>query len=407
MEQPPQRTEKKGALHVAAISGALLFVVGIGVGSLLPLPFARGSEANAPEGVDFSSLYRAWHILEQNYVPASASSTPIAPDERVWGAISGLAGSYGDPYTVFLPPEEKESFESEVRGDFEGVGMEIGVRDDMLIVIAPLKDTPAYRAGIKSGDAILLIDGESTLGLSTEDAVRKIRGPKGSTVVLTVSRDGGAPFEIPIVRDTILLPTIDTELTEEGVFVVSLYSFNALAPEYFRNAIREFGASGSTKLLIDLRGNPGGFLEVANELASWFLPVGKVIVSEDHGGKGGDKVHRSRGYDVFTDIVDIAILLDRGSASASEIFAGALREHGRATIIGETSFGKGSVQQLFPVTDNTSLKITIAQWLTPDGNSISAGGIAPDIEVLFTEEDIKAERDPQKERAIEFLITGE
>lgn len=397
--------EKGGFLKSGVVIGAVFFVFGIILGASGVFPFA-GAQTNSapPEGVDFAPLYRAWHILESHYVPASTTAPRISSEERLWGVIRGLAESYGDPYTTFLPPEEKKSFESEVRGDFEGVGMEIGVRDGTLTVIAPLKNTPAYRAGVESGDAILMIDGAPTLGLSTEEAVRTIRGPKGSTVVLTLSRSGGAPFEVPIVRDTILLPTIDTELTEEGVFVISLYSFNAMAPEYFRGAIREFAASGSTRLLIDVRGNPGGFLEVAIELASWFLPVGKVIVSEDHGGASPDKVHRSRGYDVFTDVVRVAVLINQGSASASEIFAGALQQHGKATLIGTQTFGKGSVQQLFPVTNDTSLKITIAQWLTPNGQSISDGGLTPDIEVEVTQEDRDADHDPQKTRAIQFLL---
>ncbi|PIR85484.1 hypothetical protein COU15_00100 [Candidatus Kaiserbacteria bacterium CG10_big_fil_rev_8_21_14_0_10_45_20] len=392
------------------IISAIVFIVGVIAGSTGILPFAGANTdvGKIPENADFDALHRAWNILEQNYVSASSTQPDVSPEERVWGAISGLASSYGDPYTTFFPPEEKKSFESEVRGDFEGVGMEIGLRDDVLVVIAPLKNTPAYRAGIESGDVILLIDGKSTQGFTTEEAVRLIRGPKGSTVVLTVSRDGGAPFEIPIVRDTILLPTIDTTLRDDGVFVLSLYSFNALAPQYFRGAIQEFANSGSTKLLIDLRGNPGGFLEVAIELSSWFLPVGKVVVSEDHGeGASAHVVHRSRGYDVFNDVVDVAILINQGSASASEIFAGALQQHGEATLIGSSSFGKGSVQQLFPVTDDTSLKITIAQWLTPNGKSISDGGLTPDIEVEVTDEDRAAERDVQLERAVEFLLNGE
>lgn len=396
--------EKGKSSRTGILIGGVFFVVGIVLGASGIFPFAGAQMQNTPpEDVDLTALYRAWHILEAQYVPASTTAPLISPQERVWGAISGLADSYGDSYTVFMPPEEKKSFESEVRGDFEGVGMEIGIRDDMLTVIAPLKNTPAYRAGVESGDIIITIDGASTAGISTEEAVRKIRGPKGSTVTLTVSREGGAPFEIPITRDTILLPTIDTELTEEGVFIISLYSFNALAPEYFRNAIREFAESGSTRLLIDVRGNPGGFLEVAIELSSWFLPVGTVIVTEDYGGRSPDKVHRSRGYDVFTDAVRVAVLIDQGSASASEIFAGALQQHGKATLIGAQTFGKGSVQQLFPVTDDTSLKITVAQWLTPNGQSISDGGLAPDIEVDVTSEDREEERDPQRERAIQFL----
>ncbi len=388
------------------IASVFLFGSGVVVGLSSGTSFAGEASSLPPEGVDFGPLYKSWHILEEHFV-AATTTDGVSSEERLWGAIQGLANSYGDDYTIFLPPAEKELFESEVRGDFEGVGMEIGVRDEILTVIAPLKDTPAYRAGIKSGDRILEIDGESTQGLSTEAAVRKIRGERGTEVVFTISRNGEAPFTISVVRDTILLPTLDTELREDGVFVIELYSFNASAPQLFRDAIREFAESGTDKMLIDLRGNPGGYLEVAVDLASWFLPIGRAVVIEDYNDESKNTTHRSRGYDVFTDQLKLAILINEGSASASEIFAGALREHGKATLIGETSFGKGSVQQVFPVTDTTSLKITIARWLTPNGSSISDGGITPDIEVALTEEDAEAERDPQLERAAAFLTSGQ
>jgi len=401
-----QKNQRVRAILGAAFALTLAFGGGLALGSSgFQVAGAETESALPPEGTDFGPLYKAWRLLEEHFASAT-SSAAVSEEERVWGAIKGVARSYGDDYTVFFPPEEKELFESAVRGDFEGVGMEIGIRDEILTVIAPLKGTPADQAGIKSGDRILEIDGESTAGITTDAAVQKIRGERGTSVTFTISRDSGTPFEVSVVRDTIALPTLDTELRGDGVFVIRLYGFNALAPQRFRNAIREFVDSGTDKLVIDLRGNPGGFLEVAVELASWFLPLGKTIVSEDYSDASQDSVHRSYGYDVFTDQLKLVILIDQGSASASEIFAGALSQHGKATLIGETSFGKGSVQQVFPVTENTSLKITVARWLTPDGTSISQNGITPDIEVEVTEEDIETGRDPQLERAVQFLITG-
>lgn len=382
----------------------LVFGGGLYVGASGRAPFAGANTVSSlpPEGVDFAPLYKAWNLLEQHHVPASTTDA-TSLNERVWGAVSGLAGSYDDPYTVFLPPQEKELFESEVRGDFQGVGMEIGIRDEILTVISPLKDTPAYRAGIQSGDKVIAIDGESTGGTSIEAAVLKIRGERGTAVVLTILRGSEPPFDVSVVRDTIVFPTVETTLREDGVFVLELHSFNAFAPQLFREAIAEFADANTDKLIIDLRGNPGGFLEVAVDLSSWFLPVGKVIVTEDYGDDSQDRVHRSRGYDVFSDQLKLVILIDQGSASASEIFAGALSQNGIGTIIGSQSFGKGSVQQVFEITDDTSLKVTVAHWLTPDGGSISDGGITPDIEVELTAEDREAERDPQLERAVEYL----
>lgn len=407
-EMNQKKTSKKG-FALASIS-ALVLVFGLGVflgaSGNAPLVGANTTSDLPPENIDFGPLYKTWRILEENYMPATTTD-PLTDEERVWGAISGLASSYGDPYTAFLPPAEKELFDSEVSGNFQGVGMEIGIRDEILTVISPLKDTPAYRAGIQSGDKILAIDGESTAGITIEGAVTRIRGEKGTAVTLTVLRDEATPFDVEVVRDVITFPTVETELRDDGIFVLRLYSFNALAPQLFRDAIAEFANARTDKLIIDLRGNPGGFLEVSVDLVSWFLPVGKVIVTEDYGDDSRDRAHRSRGYDVFTDQLKLVVLIDQGSASASEIFAGALSEHGKATLIGTPSFGKGSVQQVFDVTETSSVKVTIAHWLTPDGNSISDGGVAPDIEVEMTAEDREAERDPQLDRAVEFLLTGE
>lgn len=401
----------KGTKTRFIIGGILALVIVFGVGAFfgssgyVPLGKASAVSELPPEGVDFGSLYKSWRILEENFVPGTTTDA-LGDQEKVWGAIQGLAASYGDDYTIFLPPEEKEIFESEVRGDFQGVGMEIGLRDEALTVVAPLKGTPAYRAGIESGDTILEIDGEPTRGITTEAAVKKIRGPAGTAVKFLLAREGEEPFEVSVVRDTIILPTIDTEARGDGIFVIRLYGFNAQAPQLFRNAVREFANSGNDKLILDLRGNPGGFLEVAVDIASWFLPVGRTIVTEDYNNESQNNVHRSRGYDVFTDALKFAILIDGGSASASEILAGALREHGKATLIGEKTFGKGSVQQVFPVTADTSLKVTVARWLTPEGRSISHDGIEPDIQVSMTPEDREAGKDPQLDRAVEFLLTG-
>ncbi len=368
---------------------------------------------------DFSSFWKAWSAINEKYV---TSATSTSEQERVWGAIAGLAASLKDPYTVFFPPEEAKLFESEIAGNFEGVGMEIGIKDEVLTVIAPLKGTPAERAGIQSGDKILKINDEVSTNMRVDQAVKIIRGKKGTEVRLTIFREGKKePFEVKVVRDTIDLPTIDTEiksvktasgketgagglgLREDGIFVLKLYSFSANSPRLFRDALRKFVESGSQKLLIDLRGNPGGFLEAAVDMASWFLPPGKVVVTEDFGKKKPSNVHRSRGYNVFTDELKMVILVNGGSASASEIFAGAMREHGKAKLVGSKTFGKGSVQELVKITPDTALKVTVARWLTPNGISISEGGLTPDIEVKMTPEDVEKKRDPQMERAIKLF----
>ncbi len=358
-----------------------------------------------PEKVDFAPFWKAWSIVNNDFVP-TGTSTVASNQERVWGAIEGMVGSLGDPYTVFFPPVESKQFAADIKGSFGGVGMEVGQEDGIITVIAPLKGSPAEGAGLRAGDKILKVGDKEVSRLSVEEAVNYIRGPEGTTVTLTIGRTGKTPFDVKIVRQIISVPIIDTEELEGGIFRISLYSFTENSAVLFRSALREFIESGSNKLILDLRGNPGGYLESALDMASWFLPAGTPVIREDRGAGKEENVYRSRGYDIFTDKLQMVILVDGGSASASEILAGALSELGKATLIGETTFGKGSVQELVPVTADTSIKVTIARWLTPNGNTISELGITPEIEVKRTEEDFKAGRDRQLERAIEFLNTG-
>ena len=357
-----------------------------------------------PDDVDFAPFWKAWNLINEKYVPASTTAQKVDSQERVWGAIQGLTGSLGDPYTVFFPPVESALFESDIRGNFEGVGMEVVAKDGAVTVIAPLKNSPASRAGIMAGDRIAKIGNKETSNLSTEDAVLIIRGPKGTRVTLTIFRNGKKePFDIEVVRDVIDIPTIDTKTLPGGIFVIELYSFSAQSPNLFRAALREFVLSGNNKLILDLRGNPGGYLEAAIDMASWFLPPSKVIVREDFGPSREGKVYRSKGYDIFSETLKFVILVDRGSASASEILAGALAEHGRAVLVGDKTFGKGSVQELVGITSKTSLKITIARWLTPNGLSISQEGIEPQFTIKYSTADREAGRDPQLAKAIEIL----
>lgn len=354
--------------------------------------------------VDFAPFWKAWNIINQKYVPTNSTTTGGVDDQtRVYGAIKGMADSLGDPYTTFFPPVESKSFNEEISGQIEGVGMEVDIKDGVLTVIAPIKGTPAYKAGVKTGDKILKIDNTLTLKLSTEEAIKLIRGKKGTTVKITFVRAGVKdPFEVGIVRDVISIPTVDTE-TKGDVFIIRLYSFSATSPDLFRNALREFVESGKYKLIIDLRGNPGGYLEAAQDMASWFLPAGKVIVKEDFRNEEDTQIFRSKGYNIFNDALRLVILIDGGSASASEILAGALHDHGVATLVGAQSFGKGSVQELISLTSDTSLKVTIAKWLTPDGLSISHKGLTPDVVVKLDETEFKKGNDNQLAKALEIL----
>ncbi len=360
-----------------------------------------GKEVGVTTKVDFSPFWKVWNTINEKYPRASS----VDDQKRVNGAIAGLVSSLDDPYSVFFDPEEAKAFEDEIAGNFTGIGMEVGLKDKILTVIAPLKNTPAYRANIKPGDKILKIDSKVTSGTSVEQAIKLIRGEKGTTVVLTILREGVRdPFEVKIVRDTIEIPTLDTELRSDGIFVIKLYSFSANSAGLFRDAIEQFAKSGADKLLLDLRGNPGGYLDSAVDISSWFLPKGKTVVTEDYGNNRKPEIFRSRGYDVFTDKLKFVILIDGGSASASEIVAGAMQDHGRAKLVGDKSYGKGSVQEAIKITPDTLLKITVAKWLTPNGNSISEKGLIPDYKVEFTRKDFDNKKDPQLDKAIEILL---
>jgi len=392
-------------------------IVILAVGLVLGFQFASSdsladsTSPGQPENVDFSPVWKAWGVIDDKFVPASVASTTVIAtstadinQERVWGLIAGLAASLNDPYTYFLPPAENEDFNEEMSGRFEGVGMEIANRDKVLTVVTPLKGTPAERAGIRSGDKILQIDGVDASNMEVNAAIKKIRGPKGTQVVLLIARESWTePREIKVTRDIINVPVITTTVREDGVYVIALSTFTANSQALFRDALREFIKSGKSKLVLDLRGNPGGYLEAAVDMASWFLPSGAVVVTEDYAGNAGNIVHRSRGYDIFNENLRMVVLVDRGSASASEILADALHFHKKAQLVGTNTFGKGSVQELVEITPGTSLKITVARWLGPSGRQIPLEGIKPDVEVKLTEEDIKAKKDPQLEKAAAIL----
>lgn len=361
-------------------------------------------EAPATISADFEPFWKAWNMIDEKYPGAK----DVSAQDRVYGAIKGLVDSLGDPYSVYFPPQDSKDFSDTINGSFDGIGMEVGIKEKILTVIAPLKNTPAEKAGIRAGDMILKIDATTTADMSVDKAVQLIRGPKGTTVKLSIFRSGeDQPREISVVRDTIVIPTLDSEARADGVFVIHLYNFGASSATDMERALETFRSTGDTKLVIDLRNNPGGYLEAAVNIGSFFLPEGDVIVSESAGTDGSTRIYRSRGFDLLDmKKVKVAVLVDKGSASASEILAGALKEHGVAPLIGETTYGKGSVQEVMDVTDNTTLKLTVAKWFTPNGISISKKGLDPDIPVTVTENDIKAGKDPVLQRAIDYFKNG-
>jgi len=401
-----QKFQKTRHIATVILLVVIFFILGLETGlnarpEIEKVTGLSNKENTVLSEADFSPFWKVWNTINEKYPKADN----ITYQNRVFGAISGLVGSLEDPYSVFFSPEEAKSFEDEIAGNFSGVGMEVGIKDKILTVIAPLKDTPAYRANIKPGDKIVKIDGKDTYNLSIEKAIKLIRGEKGTTVVLTILREENKePIEIKIVRDIINMPTLDTELRADGIFVIKLYSFSANSANLFRNAMKSFTESQTDKLLLDLRGNPGGYLEASVDIASWFLPGEKIVVTEDYGENKKSEIFRSKGYDIFNDKLKFVILINGGSASASEILAGAMQDHKRAKLVGEKSFGKGSVQEAINMPLNTLLKITVAKWFTPNRNLIAEVGLTPDYIVEVTKKDLENKRDPQLSKAVELLL---
>ncbi len=379
-----------------------IFGVGFFVGNSSSSNNSNNLNAQAP--ADLEDFWQVWNLINEKYVPSSEEKK-ATDEQKVQGAIQGLVNSLGDSYSRFLNVEQNKEFNESISGNFSGVGMEIDKKDGFITVISPLKDSPAEKAGIKSGDVILKIDEKVATDISVDEAVDLIRGERGTTVELIIAREGeNGSTSIKVVRDNIRIPTLDYEKRKDGIFVISLFNFSAGAENDFRKALREFVLSKSDKLIIDLRGNPGGYLDAAVDISSWFLPTGKIIVQEDFGNNKESKSFRSKGYNIFNSKLKVVVLVDGGSASASEIVAGALKEHGVAQIVGEKTYGKGSVQELIPISSDTSLKLTIARWLTPNGVSISDSGLEPNVEVKQDKEDTKKDIDTQLEKAVEILL---
>lgn len=349
--------------------------------------------------VDLNIFWDVWSQLEDKYV----DKAKLDRKDLVYGAATGLVRALKDPYSEFLPPQENKQFQEDIKGSFEGIGAEIGIRKGVLTVISPLKGSPAERAGIKGGDKILKVNDTLTGDLALDEAVRLIRGPKGTEVTLTVLRDSfDKTKEFKIVRDTIRITILSIEKKGDGIFVIKLNHFSQNAAWEFRRAVQEFYQSGSKKLILDVRNNPGGFLTVAVDIASWFLPAGEVVTKE-RVAEGEREIYRSAGYKLL-EKTPMVVLINEGSASASEIVAGALRDVRGVKLIGIKTFGKGSVQEVVPLAGGSSLKITVAKWLTPKGEEINGRGLEPDIKVELPKDEKEAEKkDWIMEKGIEVL----
>ena len=361
---------------------------------------ASGEQTN----VDFSVFWQVWDMLKNNYLKGAT----LKNQDMVYGAIEGLVNSTGDPHTVFMRPDDYQKFEQDIAGEFGGIGAELEVKDNYVVVLAPLDNTPASRGGIKAGDKILAVDGKPLLTADANEAVKVIRGAVGTKVTLTILSDGDSKsHDITLTRATIETPTVKWSIKNNDIAYLQLFSFNEQSPYLFYKAALEIMSSGAKGMVLDLRDDPGGYLESAVNIAGWFFDKGIPVVSEKF-RNGSETKFSANGTAAFKDL-PIVVLVNQGSASASEILAGALRDNRNIKLIGETTFGKGTVQDLEPLKDGSQIKMTIAQWVMPKGGIIEKNGLKPDIEVKITDADAAAKNDPQLNTAlqeVQKLIDG-
>ncbi len=370
-------------------------------GDVPPLT-ATEQQSSTPAELEstFAPFWEAWNLVHQNYV-----EQPVDDVKLMRGAINGMMETLEVGRNYFYDPAQLEEQNTALNGkDYEGIGAYVDTTAEYLTVISPIKGSPADKAGLRSGDQIIAIDGVDMTGIAPEEARQKVLGPGGTDVILTIFRKGtNAPFDVTITRAKIITPLVEYELREDGIAYIRLVTFGDTADVELKNAINELLAQNPKGLILDLRNNGGGYLEQGISVASEFLPKDKVVVYEKFGD--GELIsYKSIGGGAATEI-PMVVLVNEGSASASEIVAGALQDYGRAKLIGTQSYGKGSVQSFIMLqNDEGAIGVTIALWLTPNERSIDKLGLAPDILVEFTEEDFAAERDPQLEAAAQTLL---
>lgn len=402
-------------LFVGLLIGLTLFLVGLGAGfglaqlgraseasaSLNPINSAGRVDAQRELDPEFETFWEAMDLLYRDFY----GELP-ADDEATYGAIRGVLNQLDDPNTSFLTPDEAEFFRTSIRGNFEGIGARVQWNDehDTLAIVEPFENQPAWNAGIRRDDLVLAVDGESIVGGDLNSAVSMIRGEKGTTVVLTIARAGEVePFDIAVVRDLIETPTISTDsLGDDGeIAYVRLNTFNENAGQLVRQAVEDAVERDAAALIFDLRGNSGGLLREAVKVASVFLP-GDANTLIERFSDGREQVYETEGQPVTTDL-PLVVLVNGGSASASEIVAGAIQDADRGKLVGVTTFGKGSVQLPHTLEDGSIMRVTIARWYTPADRSIEGTGLEPDVEIEITDEEREAGADPQLDRALELL----
>lgn len=363
---------------------------------------SRGQSDLGPSNPSFDVFWEAWQIVQREFYGPLPDQ-----DDLVYGAIQGALETLDDQHTVFVTPIEARLFEESLNGSYEGIGATIEKRDEHVVIVAPLPNTPAERVGLRPGDVILAVDGQSMQDADVWEAVTEIRGARGTSVTLTVSRpDRPAPFDVTVRRERIEIPVVESRIITEGnapVGYLKLSSFSNNAPSRFRAELRRLLDADPAGIVLDLRDNPGGYLHVAVQIASEFIDEGEILIERNN---EGERSHDAQPGGLLTgeDRLPLVVVVNGGSASASEIVAGAIQDHDRGLLVGETTFGKGSVQISRDLSDGSNLRVTTARWFTPAGRQIHGTGLEPDVVVPRTDEQIEADEDPQLERAVQLVL---
>lgn len=390
MQQSLKRISKSRT-GVVYLMLPVVFIFGIFVGNSSSISLGL---SNRKANVDYTTVDEVYGVLKANY------DGSLDDQALLDGLKKGLAQATGDPYTEYFTAEESKEFNQQLSGTFTGIGAELGKQDNAIVIVAPIRGFPAEKAGIKAKDVLLQINGEDALSLTLSDAVKKIRGPKGTEVTLTILRDGERK-EFKIVRDDIKVPSVEYSVIDDNVGYIVVSRFSDDTNSLITEAARDFRSKQVNSVILDLRNNPGGLLEQSIQVASHWVDQGKTVVSE----KRGDALVRNkvaaRGQE-FKDFKTV-VLINEGSASASEIVAGALKDYGLATLVGEKSYGKGSVQEIDELSGGASLKVTIARWFTPNNRNIDKEGIEPDHVIKITPEQAQSDIDAQKDKALELV----
>jgi carboxyl-terminal processing protease len=392
------------AIKIVLTTLVALIIFGTGAGAGYAVrDYVVDDEPTEEEQSEFSLYWEVWHRVEEQFygeIPTEPAST--------YGAIKGALGTLNDPYTIFIEPEPAAQEKAQLEGQFGGIGAFVSRDEEGRVILEPMRDQPAEKAGLQANDILVAVDGAPIVPeMTTDEIVLMIRGEVGTEVVLTVEREGAdSPVDVTIERAIIETPSAHWRALEEDPTIgyIQLTAFTERSNKELDQAFEELGDQEVQSFIFDLRGNGGGLLDAAVDIASQFIRDG-VVVREDRKNEG-ERVYNVTGGGSALD-QSLVVLTNGGTASASEIVAGALQDYGRATLIGEKTFGKGSVQLIYELSDDSRLHVTVAKWFTPNGNAIDGTGLQPDIEVLVTEEDRNEGRDPQLERAISFLQNGE